>query len=85
MWLSLRVIQLRSKYEGLLLAQRKLYDLLNCGVSRRVLNPFDNHSPRDFRRASLCASISCRSFSLTAACCSSSVRRATRAGDLDGD
>lgn len=43
------------------------------------------HLPSDFLLASLFASISCRSRSFAAACCSSSLRTAIRVGDRTGE
>ena len=43
------------------------------------------HLPSDFLLASLLASISCRSRSFAAACCSSSLRTAIRVGDRAGE
>lgn len=43
------------------------------------------NSPRDFLRAFLWSKASCRSRSLAAACCSSSVRTATRVRRCDGE
>ena len=82
---SLRAFRQRSKYVKLLLEQRIPYERLHFMINFVSCKSSQSDIPRDFRRASLCACTSCRSFSLAASCCSSSVRNATRVGDLVGD
>lgn len=61
-----------------------LVDLLNPG-SVLILSGIVFYLPKDFLLASLWAIISRRSRSFAAACCSSSVRTATRVGDRFGE
>ena len=83
-WSNLRVVQRRSMYAEWLLVRTTLFDSLIL-ESTMPLNQIKIHLPSDFLLASLFANISCRSRSFAAACCSSSLRTATRVGDRAGE
>ena len=83
-WSNLLVVQRRSMYAKWLLVRTTLFDLLVL-ESTLSFDQINLHLPSDFLLASLFANISCRSRSFAAACCSSSLRTATRVGDRAGE